>query len=229
MLTDEFSPLFFLYFKYHHECVEFYLFKVLQSIWILKLSPVWTGLLHPLNTGLLVSELFLAIWAQDTPSHLVLSLLPSTSDLHTRHLDRSFVWFTFPHCKIWKIRQVLPASYTTRKLKRNNIHSHNTEILVWSWVNHYYLGKPQARSNKELQRLFTQLPPQQMLLIRCLHSFPLWRMVLFLPPTQQSSLTFLFKHLSHVLPQGCPHHCLLWMVQLHPGAGLSGQGDQESL
>ena len=67
MLTDEFSPLFFLYFKYHHEFVEFYLFKVLPLIWILKLSPVWTGLLHPLNTGPLVSELFLAIWVQDIP------------------------------------------------------------------------------------------------------------------------------------------------------------------
>ena len=51
-------------------------------------------------------------------------------------------------------------------------------------------------------------------------------MALFLPPTQQSSVTFLFKHLSHVLPQG---RGLLWMVQLHPGAGLGGQGDQESL
>lgn len=47
-------------------------------------------------------------------------------------------------------------------------------------------------------------------------------------PTQQSSLTFC-KHLSHVLPQGRPHHGLLWMVQLHPGAGFGGQGDQESL
>lgn len=64
----------------------------------------------------------------------------------------------------------------------NNIHSHNTKILVGGWINHYYLGKPQARSNKELQRLFTQLPPQQMLLLWCLHSFPLWRMVLFLIP-----------------------------------------------
>ena len=110
----------------------------------------------------------------------------------------------------------------------NNIHSHDTKILVGGWINHYYLGKPPARSNKELQRLFTQLPPQQMLLLWCLHSFPLWRMVLFLPPTQQSSLTFC-KHLSHVLPQGHPHHGLLWMVQLHPGAGFGEQGDQESL
>lgn len=48
-------------------------------------------------------------------------------------------------------------------------------------------------------------------------------------PLHQSILTFSFKHLSHVLPQGCHLLGLLWMAQLHPGAGLCGQGDQELL
>lgn len=50
-----------------------------------------------------------------------------------------------------------------------------------------------------------------------------------IPPLHPSILTFSFKHLSHILPEGHPLLGLLRVVQLHPGAGLSGQGDQELL
>lgn len=48
-------------------------------------------------------------------------------------------------------------------------------------------------------------------------------------PASPLILTFSFKHCSHIFPQGRALLGLLWMLQLHPGAGLGGQGDQELL
>lgn len=51
----------------------------------------------------------------------------------------------------------------------------------------------------------------------------------FHPHNHQSILTFSFKDLSHILPQERPLLGLLRMLQLHPGAGLGGQGNHELL